>query len=414
MTTFISYSRANSDFAVRLAKDLKAAGHDIWLDQLDIPKGARWDDELEKALRTCSTFLIILSPDSIASQNVKDEIGYAIDSGKRILPVMIKQCDVPFRMRRFQYIDFTKEDFDDYDERFEEINDLLSNTSKIQTAKEVGEGPAQAPKPETSKTPAKRRLPLPLLLGGAAVVLVIIIAVVVMSGRDGPASTAPAETEAPAVAENTSPAESTIPPEESTPLPEPTFTPEPQPFFTEEFEGDINDWSQFATSGDERKLDVRAEEGAMVFELSDSVSDLFAYSIFEKFTYTDVKMEVVARNRGVNENNISLICRYSEGSWYEFNIANDGTYTIFAHTPIVTYDPLADGGSRAINSGTSTNKYTVACEGNTLTLWINDVEVRTIPVTRYNFDKGNIGLSVSSYRILPVKVEFESLTISEP
>ena len=30
MTTFISYSRANSDFAVRLAKDLKAAGHDIF------------------------------------------------------------------------------------------------------------------------------------------------------------------------------------------------------------------------------------------------------------------------------------------------------------------------------------------------------------------------------------------------
>ena len=48
MTTFISYSRANSDFAVRLAKDLKAVGHEIWLDQLDIPTGARWDDELER------------------------------------------------------------------------------------------------------------------------------------------------------------------------------------------------------------------------------------------------------------------------------------------------------------------------------------------------------------------------------
>ena len=118
MATFISYSRANSDFAVRLAKDLKEAGHDIWLDQLDIPTGARWDDELEKALNNCTTFLIILSPESIESQNVKDEIGFAIDEGKHILPVMIKECEVPFRLRRFQYVDFTK---DDYDERIQRI-----------------------------------------------------------------------------------------------------------------------------------------------------------------------------------------------------------------------------------------------------------------------------------------------------
>ncbi|HQV62974.1 MAG TPA: toll/interleukin-1 receptor domain-containing protein, partial [Anaerolineales bacterium] len=70
MTTFISYSRVNSDFAVNIAKDLRSAGFDIWLDQLDIPTGSRWDDELEKALDRCSTFLIVLSPESIKSQNV--------------------------------------------------------------------------------------------------------------------------------------------------------------------------------------------------------------------------------------------------------------------------------------------------------------------------------------------------------
>jgi len=57
MTTFISYSRDNSDFAVRLARDLRAAGFDIWLDQLDIRTGARWDDEVEKALVNSTTFL---------------------------------------------------------------------------------------------------------------------------------------------------------------------------------------------------------------------------------------------------------------------------------------------------------------------------------------------------------------------
>ena len=33
---FFSYSREDSEFALRLAKDLKAAGANVWLDRLDI------------------------------------------------------------------------------------------------------------------------------------------------------------------------------------------------------------------------------------------------------------------------------------------------------------------------------------------------------------------------------------------
>ncbi len=129
MATFISYSRVNSDFAVRLAKDLRSTGYEIWLDQLDIPTGSRWDDEIEKALENSPIFLIILSTQSIQSQNVKDEIGYAIDAGKHILPVVIEDCKVPFRLRRFQYVDFTKKP---YQESLAEIKDLLTNTKKLE------------------------------------------------------------------------------------------------------------------------------------------------------------------------------------------------------------------------------------------------------------------------------------------
>jgi hypothetical protein len=105
--TFISYSRKNKEFALQLAKELKAAGFCIWLDQLDIPTGVRWDDELEKALENCEIFMVILTPASIESENVKDEIGYAIDSQKHILPVLLENAKVPLRLRRFQYVDFT-------------------------------------------------------------------------------------------------------------------------------------------------------------------------------------------------------------------------------------------------------------------------------------------------------------------
>src|SRR5215213_364068 len=131
MTTFISYSRNNSDFALRLARDLRAAGFDIWLDQLDIRAGARWDDEVEKALEKSTTFLIVLTPESIQSQNVKDEIGYAIDAGKHILPIILKSSNIPFRLRRFQYVDFSNKP---YDQSLMEIKNLLSNTRELARA----------------------------------------------------------------------------------------------------------------------------------------------------------------------------------------------------------------------------------------------------------------------------------------
>jgi TIR domain-containing protein/WD40 domain-containing protein len=106
--TFISYSRKDKEFALKFARELKSAGYLVWLDQLDIPTGARWDDAVEMALRECEIFLIILTTASISSENVKDEIGYAIDHGKRIVPVLLEECEIPLRLRRFQYVDFSE------------------------------------------------------------------------------------------------------------------------------------------------------------------------------------------------------------------------------------------------------------------------------------------------------------------
>ena len=109
--TFISYSRVNQEFALKLARELRTSRFAVWLDQLDIPTGARWDNELEKALNDCEIFLVILTPASIASENVKDEIGFAIDHGKHILPVLLDECEIPLRLRRLQYVDFTRKKF---------------------------------------------------------------------------------------------------------------------------------------------------------------------------------------------------------------------------------------------------------------------------------------------------------------
>jgi hypothetical protein len=103
---FFSYARADAEFVLKLATDLRSAGVDLWIDQLDIPAGAQWDRAVEDALEACSCLLLVLSPRSIASQNVMDEASFAIEQDKKIVPVLYQNCDIPFRLKRLQYIDF--------------------------------------------------------------------------------------------------------------------------------------------------------------------------------------------------------------------------------------------------------------------------------------------------------------------
>ncbi|CAM3400685.1 toll/interleukin-1 receptor domain-containing protein [Aequorivita lipolytica] len=106
-TIFFSYSRDDSEFVLKLAKDLRVAGATIWLDQLDIKPGSRWDSSIEKALQESSTLLVILSCSSVKSNNVLDEVSYALEEHKNVVPVLLEDCEIPFRLRRLQYADFS-------------------------------------------------------------------------------------------------------------------------------------------------------------------------------------------------------------------------------------------------------------------------------------------------------------------
>lgn len=105
---FISYSRIDTEFVTRLTKDLDAQGLDVWMDQHDIGAGQRWDSVIQNALETCGLFIIVLTPSSVASENVLDELSFAINENKRIIPILLQPCEIPYRIARVQFVDFTK------------------------------------------------------------------------------------------------------------------------------------------------------------------------------------------------------------------------------------------------------------------------------------------------------------------
>ncbi len=105
---FISYSRADLKFALKLAEDLGREGLNIWIDQSGIRPSEPWDREIEQALDSSDCILVVLSHSSVSSGNVLNEINYALEERKRVLPVIIStNIKKPFNIRRLQHVDFT-------------------------------------------------------------------------------------------------------------------------------------------------------------------------------------------------------------------------------------------------------------------------------------------------------------------
>ena len=50
--------------------------------------------------------LVILSPLSVKSDNVRDEIPRALGKQKTVIPILYLDCDIPLRLERHQHIDF--------------------------------------------------------------------------------------------------------------------------------------------------------------------------------------------------------------------------------------------------------------------------------------------------------------------
>lgn len=103
---FISYSKKDSAFAHKLADDLEVAGFKIWIDR-SIGGGDLWRETIEKNLKAAGDVIIVVSPNSMASEWVKHEGSLAYGWGKKLFPILIeKVSSLPPWLEEYQWIDF--------------------------------------------------------------------------------------------------------------------------------------------------------------------------------------------------------------------------------------------------------------------------------------------------------------------
>ncbi len=187
-------------------------------------------------------------------------------------------------------------------------------------------------------------------------------------------------------------------------------------YFTEEFEGNLGNWTYFISKNDKdantNGVEPVSDNGYLVLDLTKYLN---VYVMYDPHTYTNVRLDARVDNRGTNNNNINLICRYSEEGWYEVAIANNGLYWLYAYDGVKgTYVRLANGGSNKIKAGKEVNEYTFICNERNLIIEINGFETKTYTDNQYVFRDGKVGIGASSFKDMPVKVEFDWVKISQP
>jgi hypothetical protein len=149
----------------------------------------------------------------------------------------------------------------------------------------------------------------------------------------------------------------------------------------------------------------------MFYELNGP--EIYTYYIYDYYVYEDVSLEVEAENFGLNKNNVSLVCRQDGDKWYEFSVESGGMWYLFAHNE-AGYGLLGSGGTKALHLGKEVNNYGMTCQGNTVMLYINGTEIKSIKDNTYKFSEGAVGFNISSLDIFPIEIGVDWIEVSEP
>ena len=143
---FLSHNAKDKPRVRRLAERLKEAGLRVWFDDWNVRSGDIIALKVDEGLEQSRVLVLCISPNALASGWVALERSTAIhrdpsNEGRRFIPLLLADCDLPDTLRRYKHVDFRKE----AESAFQEM------VTACKSLKEVGT--------ETSSHPMKRDQP---------------------------------------------------------------------------------------------------------------------------------------------------------------------------------------------------------------------------------------------------------------
>lgn len=124
---FLSYAREDLPFVRRLAAALQARNREVWVDLEDVIPSARWREEIRTGITTADAVVFVITPDSVASVVCREELDYATEAPKRLVPIIARKtstASVPQTLAELSWLSFLDDvDFEAGVDRLVEVLD---------------------------------------------------------------------------------------------------------------------------------------------------------------------------------------------------------------------------------------------------------------------------------------------------
>ena len=180
--------------------------------------------------------------------------------------------------------------------------------------------------------------------------------------------------------------------------------------FEDDFSETSTGWGTMEKAGGE----IEPNYGGLVFSVY--LPNFMFWSV-NGGDFADVRINVDAvLMEGPVNDNFGVICRYQdEENYYGFLLSHDGYYGIFKYINGNMVTASEEGNlaySEAIRQGGVVNHIEAICQGNTLSLSVNDTLLAS--VVDDSFTSGKIGLIAGAYDSPGVNVLFDNLKVYQP
>jgi len=110
---FISYAREDQDSVAEIYQKLEKNGFEPWMDIHKILPGEVWENKIQEAIKNSDFFIACLSSNSCQKRGViQKEIRAALEIWQKklesdiyLIPIILNKCEVPEKLKGFQWID---------------------------------------------------------------------------------------------------------------------------------------------------------------------------------------------------------------------------------------------------------------------------------------------------------------------
>lgn len=117
LKVFLCHASTDKPKVRELYRYLKKRGIQPWFDEEDLVGGQNWQVEIPKALATSDAIIICLTKNSVDKEGyIQKEIKFALDKALEmpdgrifLIPVKFEECEVPFTLSSYQWVDLTVE-----------------------------------------------------------------------------------------------------------------------------------------------------------------------------------------------------------------------------------------------------------------------------------------------------------------